>query len=292
MNNLSNNQIKIIDQALFEDIASGDITTQTLIPESASIKVDIIFKQQGILAGIKIAEYIFQKLDSNINFTALKNDGNLINEKETIVNIEGNARDILTAERTALNFLQRLSGIASITHKFVQEVKEFNTKILDTRKTTPTLRKFEKYAVKIAGGKNHRFGLFDQVLIKENHISQIQKNNPDISRPDAIKKAIFDIKKKLGNQYIIEIEVENKQEALSASEAEPDIILFDNMPVEKMTECIELIKNKNVKTPLFEASGNINLSNVKQIAKTGVDRISIGSLTHSYNSVDISLIIK
>lgn len=268
----------LIKQSLNEDIGSGDITTDALIPKDLVVNAKIIAKENGIIAGLKIAEKVFKQLDAKIKFHTKLHDGDQISKSTIIAEISGNARSILKAERTALNFLQRLSGIATLTRKFTNKIKGTNAKILDTRKTTPLFRRLEKDAVKAGGGFNHRIGLFDQVLIKDNHLAIIK----DIET--AVKKA-----KKYGK---VEVEVKNVKELKSALNTNVDIILLDNMPIKKIKESVALIhkwnkmNNSNIK---IEASGGINLGNVRSIAKAGVDYISVGALTHSAKAVDISL---
>lgn len=268
----------IIKQSLNEDIGSGDITTDALIPKDLVVKAKIIAKEKGIIAGLKIAEKVFKQLDAKIKFHTKLHDGDEILESAIIAEISGNARSILEAERTALNFLQRLSGIATLARKFANKIKGTNVKILDTRKTTPLLRELEKEAVKAGGGFNHRIGLYDQILIKDNHLAIIK----DIET--AIRKA-----KKYGK---VEVEIKNVKELKSALNANADIILLDNMPLKKIRESVAIARewNKMNNTNIrIEASGGINLGNVRSIAKAGVDYISVGALTHSAKAVDISL---
>lgn len=268
----------LIKQSLKEDIGSGDITTDALIPKDLVSKAKIIAKENGVIAGLKIAKEVFKQLDAKIKFNTKLHDGDKIFKGTIIAEIRGSAKAILKAERTALNFLQRLSGIATTVRKFADKAKGTNVKILDTRKTTPLHRMIEKDAVKAGGGFNHRMGLYDQILIKDNHLAIIK----DVEI--AVKKT-----KKCGK---VEVEVKSIKELESALTAKADIILLDNMPLKKIRESVTLIhkwnkmNNANIK---IEASGGINLGNVRSIAKAGVDYISVGALTHSAKAVDISL---
>lgn len=265
----------IITRALEEDIGPGDITTSTIIPEDLEARGLIYAKEDLVLAGINVASECFRILDPEIKFKRKFKDGDSVRNGKVIAEIKGNARDIVMAERVALNFLQRLSGIATLTSKFVEKVKDLKVKIIDTRKTTPGLRVLEKYAVKIGGGFNHRFGLYDAVLIKDNHIAL----------SGSIIKAVEKVKKEISHTAKVEVEAKNLEEVKEAIRAGADIIMLDNMDLDMMKIAVKLIKNR----VLIEASGNINLENVREIAKTGVDLISIGALTHSAPAVDISL---
>ncbi len=266
---------EIIKQVLKEDIGKGDITTNSIIPKSAVIMAEIVAKQDGIIAGLGIAEQVFRELDRNILFIRKAKDGKKVKEFQVIAELKGNARAILAGERVALNFLQRLSGIATLTARFVKLAgagKAKGMKILDTRKTTPLLRELEKYAVKIGGGKNHRFGLYDAVLIKDNHIEAAG------SITEAVKKARHSGKS-------IEVEVKNPEEVREALNAGVDRLLLDNMGIKNIKESVRLAKGK-VK---LEVSGGVSLNSIKSIAKTNVDFVSIGALTHSAKALDISL---
>jgi len=266
---------KIITNALREDIGTGDITTNALINEKDNCKAIILAKDDAVIAGMPIANRVFSIFDDKICFTIKVNDGEFVQRNQTVAEINGNARTILTCERLALNFLQRLSGIATYTHRFLKKVQKYNIKILDTRKTVPGLRLLDKYAVKMGGGTNHRFGLFDGVLIKDNHIKCVG----DIVT--AIEKA----KKENMDNLKTEVEVSNLNEVRDALRSGADIIMLDNMSVEEMSEAVNIVGGK----AKLEASGGVNLDSVESIAKTGVDYISIGSLTHSPPSVNISL---
>ncbi|MEA3453788.1 MAG: carboxylating nicotinate-nucleotide diphosphorylase [Candidatus Caldatribacteriota bacterium] len=269
---------KIIEQALLEDIGTGDITTESIIPPNLKAKGIIKTSEEGVVAGLDIACLVFRKLDSDITFQEKIKDGTKVTQGKVLAEITGSAQIILKGERVALNFLQRMSGIATITSKFCQEVKDFPVRIVDTRKTTPGLRILEKYAVRMGGGYNHRFGLYDAVLIKDNHIAVA----------GGIKSAVNSVRKQISHTVKIEVEVENLSQLQEALEMKVDIIMLDNMNLDTMREAVKMVKGK----ALIEASGGVTLKNVREIAQTGVDLISIGALTHSVKSLDISMEIK
>lgn len=265
----------LIDMALREDIGTGDITSESTIPEDIMAKAVILSKDEGILAGIDIADEVFHKIDPDINFNKLVSDGGAITKFQEIAIINGKARSLLTAERTVLNFLQRLSGVATTTSKYVKAVSAYKAKVVDTRKTTPGWRALEKYAVRVGGASNHRFGLYDAVLIKNNHIAVTG------SISDAIEKA----RKHIPHTMKIEVETENLDQVQEAIKAKADIIMLDNMSLDMMSDAVKLVDGK----ALVEASGGIRLENIASVAETGVDLISIGALTHSAMSLDISM---
>jgi nicotinate-nucleotide pyrophosphorylase (carboxylating) len=287
----------LIKQALKEDIGAGDITTRALIPPQLKIDAAIITKQNGVIAGLNIAKAVFTALDRNTKVKLLVNDGDRIASGRKIIRISGKARPILAAERTALNFLGHLSGIATLTRRFVDAVRPYKVQILDTRKTTPGLRIAEKYAVKCGGGKNHRIGLWDEALIKDNHIAVVGRQSiADSKRKNILEKMIKEARKNIPKNKPIEIEVKDLRGLKGALIALPDIILLDNMSISQIKKAVE-IRNKfllstidcSLSTVLFEVSGGVNLANVRRIARTGVDRISVGSLTHSAPALDLSL---
>ncbi|MBN2245361.1 MAG: carboxylating nicotinate-nucleotide diphosphorylase [Candidatus Aminicenantes bacterium] len=265
----------LIDMALREDMPNGDITSESVISDVSTSKAVILAKEDGVLAGIDIAETVFRTIDPSLNFHKLKNDGNMISAGQKLARIEGNSISLLKGERTALNFLQRLSGIASMTHKFVDSLTGTRTQILDTRKTTPGLRELEKYAVRMGGGKNHRMSLSDMVLIKDNHLQLV----------GSISEAVTRARKKVGNKMKIEVETTSIEEVKEALETGADLIMLDNMSIEAMKEVVEFIQGR---VPL-EVSGKVDLNRIKELASLGVDYISVGGLTHSYHSLDISL---
>jgi nicotinate-nucleotide pyrophosphorylase (carboxylating) len=268
----------IIDYALREDIGSGDITTNSIIPIDLQTTATMTAKSTGIIAGITVAEYIFKILDPNCSLKVYIQDGQSAKNGEPILEIKGSYRALLTGERLALNFMQRMSGIATMTHNCVKELKGTKTQILDTRKTVPGLRLLDKYAVLMGGGTNHRIGLYDMVLLKDNHIKIA----------GGITKAIAQVKTDNPKNLKIEVEtttIEQVQEALLQG---ADIIMLDNMSTQMMTQCVKLIGNQ----AKIEASGNMTIERLKEVAETGVDYISIGALTHSVLAFDISMNIE
>ena len=266
---------RIVDLSLKEDIGTGDLTTELLFPEVIECEAVIKAKEMGVLAGLPIAKIVFEKLDSSLVWEENKKDGDLVSNGDVIVSIKGSQKHILTGERLALNILQRLSGIATLTSKFVKEVEGFKTKIVDTRKTVPGLRALGKYAVVVGGGFNHRFGLFDGILIKDNHIKL----------SGGIAEAVSRIRARNNTDYKIEVETTNIDQVKRALDAGADIIMLDNMSIEEMKEAVSII-NGNA---LTEGSGGITLERVRKVAETGVDIISVGALTHSAQALDISL---
>jgi len=260
--------------ALNEDVPYGDIYTNPIIKENSTCTVDLIAKDFGVIAGLKIFKRVFELLGS-VSIEFFMEDGDVINPGDIIAKIEGDTASILTGERTALNFLQRLSGVATLTKQYVNKLEGTNTKLLDTRKTTPNLRLLEKYAVKIGGGTNHRFNLSDGIMLKDNHISAA----------GSIKNAVTLARGNSSFVRKIEVEVENLEMVNEALEAGADIIMLDNMNISMIKEAVKIINKKAV----IEASGNINLSNISDIAKTGVDFISVGAITHSAPILDLSM---
>ena len=269
---------KLIEEALAEDIGPGDITSEAVIPEEASATAEIIAKQDLVLAGVLIAREVFRKLDPWVQFTPLAHDGGRVQSGSIIAQVEGKTRMLLAGERVALNLMQHLSGIATITARFVEALKGSRAEILDTRKTLPGLRALEKYAVRMGGGRNHRFGLYDGILIKDNHIKAA----------GGIIKAMAGTRKKVHPLLKIEVEVKTLDEVREAMAAGATMILLDNMPPALMKQAVGIVGER----VLVEASGNVTLDNVKAIAETGVDFISSGSLTHSAPAADISMKIK
>ena len=265
---------RLIDMAFDEDIAAGDITTNNLIPSGSRRKAYMVAKDTGVIAGLQVAEMVFRKLDPELVWNPQKCDGDSVKKGEMIVRFKADYRAILTGERTALNFLQRMSGIATATAILVNELRGFNTKILDTRKTLPGFRLLDKYSVKTGGGINHRIGLYDMVMIKDNHI--------DIA--GGIMPAVKQIRSSVPASVKIEVEAANMQQVQEAIDAKADIIMLDNMDNETMKKAVELIGDK-AKT---EASGNMTIERLKSVAATGVDYISVGGITHSVKALDIS----
>jgi nicotinate-nucleotide pyrophosphorylase (carboxylating) len=269
----------VIDQALAEDLSWGDVTTEVLIPPELQGRASIVVKASGVLAAIEIAEMVFHKIDPSLQFKVLVSDGSKVKPGDIIARVEGRLASILKAERTALNFLQQLSGVASETANYVEAAKGSPAQIMDTRKTTPGLRLLEKYAVRIGGGQNHRLHLGDAILIKDNHLASLR------SQGMSLKEIIAQAKRKAASSLKVEVEVRTVEEALEASDAGADIIMFDNMRLEEMRRAVKLIGGE----ALLEASGGITLDNVRAIAETGVDFISVGALTHSAKTLDIGL---
>ncbi len=271
--------LKFIDAALKEDIGDGDHTTLASIPAGLEEHAQITAKSEGVLAGVELAEWIFNKVDKKVKVETLKVDGDAVDEGEVVMKISGPARSILTAERLVLNCMQRMSGIATYTKKMTSMIRHTNARLLDTRKTSPNFRICEKWAVKIGGGVNHRFGLYDMILLKDNHVDYA----------GGVKKAILATKKYLknaGKDLKIEVETRSLREVREALEAGGvDVIMLDNMLPSAMKEAVELIGG----TCQTEASGGITEKNIKEMAETGVDFISVGALTHSYKSMDLSL---
>lgn len=269
---------RMIRNALDEDVGSGDITTAALIPQGHVSSASLIAKEDFTLAGLPFAKRTFELVDANLKFRALKKEGSRVKAGAVIAKIKGSTRSLLTAERTALNILQRLSGIATLTADYVKAVKGLRTVIADTRKTAPGLRFFDKYAVKTGGGTNHRFGLFDGVLIKDNHIAAA----------GSIAKAVRLARGKAHHLLKIEVEVKDLKEVRQAVSAGAEIIMLDNMQPDRISKAVQIIRAK-APSIIIEASGNVSLKNVRDIAGTGVDLISVGALTHSAPAADISL---
>ncbi len=270
--------VRILENALHEDIGDGDVTTLCTVPEDQKVDANLWAKARGVLAGAEVFSAAFRLLDKNITVQWLVADGETVQARQKLAVVSGPARAILTAERVALNFLQRMSGIATLTRQMVEAVRGTGARILDTRKTAPGLRYFDKWAVRIGGGGNHRFGLYDMVLIKENHIEAA----------GGIRTAVQKVRACLPRPLPVEVEVKNLDELRQVLELDVDRILLDNMDVPMLKKAVELV---NGRIPL-EASGNVNLQTVRAIAATGVDFISVGSLTHSVRALDLSLVVE
>jgi len=272
----------LIDFALTEDLSDdGDVTSRATIPDGLQGRAAFVARAPGVLAGIEAAERVCLRVDPKLQFAALRQDGYRVGANETFATVEGAMRSILMAERTALNFLQRLSGVASLTRLFVDAVAGLPVKIMDTRKTTPGWRLLEKYAVRMGGGTNHRVGLFDMVLIKDNHLAAIKP------RETAIRQAVEAARGEFP-ALPVEVEVDSLEQFDQALEVRPDIVLLDNMLLDQMKEAVA---RRNAAAPgvKLEASGGVNLHTVRAIAEAGVDRISVGALTHSAKAMDIAL---
>jgi nicotinate-nucleotide pyrophosphorylase (carboxylating) len=265
----------LIEAALKEDMPEGDITSENIIPADSVSRAFIVAKEEGVLAGIYVAERVFKKIDQRVNFESHRKDGQKIIRGDKIATLKGSSISLLKGERTALNFLQRMSGIATTTNRFVRALEGKKTKILDTRKTTPGLRFLEKYAVRMGGGMNHRLSLSDMAMIKDNHI-KIVGNIPD---------AVLLARKKIKPGIKIEVETTDIEEAEQALRSGADIVMLDNMSLDKMRQVLKMLKGR----VLVEVSGNVNVTRASKIADLGVDFISVGALTHSYKSLDISM---
>ena len=281
----------IVQLAIKEDIGDGDITSKIFIPDGSESEGMLVAKEAGIVAGLPVAGYVLSQIDENLIFTSNIEDGSMAGKGTILGSVKGLTLSLLSAERMVLNFLQRLSGIATSTNMFAERIKGYRTQIMDTRKTAPGWRYLEKYAVRAGGGINHRMGLYDQILIKDNHLKAMgtEKENDTISR--LVKKAREQIK----NGTLIEVEVEDLCQIREVMDAGVDIILFDNMEPSKIREAVEMVKEfensrdaGNGRAILTEASGNITIENVEEYADAGVDRISVGAITHSVRVLDIS----
>jgi nicotinate-nucleotide pyrophosphorylase (carboxylating) len=268
----------VVERALKEDLGSGDLTTRLLFPKAVKAEATIQVKQESVLAGLPVAEAVFKKVDPKLKFKSLARDGDRVMSGTIIARLQGDGRSLLKGERVALNFLQRLSGIATLTARFVEAVKGTGTTILDTRKTTPGLRSLEKYAVRMGGGRNHRMNLSDGILIKDNHLALAGD----------LKAAVQHARKKAPRGFTVEVETTCMKEIKAALLAQADIILLDNMTIPRLKEAVLLIDGQAT----TEASGGVHLNNVREIASTGVDFISIGALTHSAPAVDMNMDIK
>lgn len=270
----------IVGKALREDAAYQDITTLFFIPQNVGAEAEIIAKENGVVCGLALAREVFKTFDRNVKFRELKKDGQKVKKGDTVVFLKGRARSILSCERVALNFLSYLSGISSQTHEAAQKVISKGIQILDTRKTTPLFRTLEKYAVFMGGGRNHRFDLSEQYLVKDNHLFILKKTGGLAALADREPKVPF------------EIEVENIQDLKKALSYCPDIIMLDNFTPQEIKKAISIIRRMfphKDKRPLIELSGGITLSNISRFAIKGVDFISLGALTHSAKALDISL---
>jgi len=266
-----------VERALAEDIGDGDVTTDGIVPAGASLNGKIIAKEDGVVAGLAVARAAFQMLEGNVEFVSRVADGEVVAPAQKLADVRGSARAILTAERTALNFLGRMSGIATRTRRFVDEIRGTTARILDTRKTAPNLRAADKLAVRLGGGENHRAGLYDMILIKDNHIDFAGSITEAVRRARASNSALT-----------VEVEARNLEDVAEALDARVEWIMLDNMEVDDMRAAVAL----NAGRARLEASGNVSLANVRRIAETGVDYISVGALTHSVRALDVSLRIE
>ena len=270
---------EVVDRAFDEDLVWGDVTTQAVIPPELRGKASILAGASGVLAGAEVARMVFHRVDPYLRFELLIPERSKVQPGDVIARVEGRVASILRVERVALNFLQQLSGIASETRRYVEAINGLNTRIMDTRKTTPGLRSLEKYAVRVGGGYNHRLHLGDWLLIKDNHLVALRGQGM------SLREVIAEAKQKAPQNLKVEVEVETAEEALEAVDAGADIVMLDNMSLEEMRHAVELVRGR----ALLEASGGVTLDNVRQIAETGVDFISVGALTHSAGVLDFSL---
>jgi nicotinate-nucleotide pyrophosphorylase (carboxylating) len=265
---------KLIEIALADDVGDGDITTNNIVPAEIRRKAKMVAKSDGVIAGLPVARMVFRKLDPDLIWNELVVEGDRVKSGDVLVEFEGSYRALLTGERTALNFLQRLSGIATMSAKYADEVKDFQTVILDTRKTLPGFNKLDKYAVKTGGASNHRHGLHDMAMIKDNHIEVA----------GGITAAVNAVRSNIDHGIKIEVETTTLEQVQEAIDSKVDIIMLDNMDIETMRKAVILIAGRTK----IEASGNITLERLREVAATGVDFISIGALTHSVSALDIS----
>jgi nicotinate-nucleotide pyrophosphorylase (carboxylating) len=266
---------ELVRRAILEDVGAGDITSEAIIPADKTCVAVMIAKEEGIICGHLVGQATFLSMDPTITYEVLAPEGSAVIKGQEVARISGNARAILTAERVALNFMQRMSGIATQTHILSESIKYYHARLVDTRKTTPGLRLVEKYAVRTGGGINHRYGLHDAILIKDNHIAVA----------GSIREAVMAARKRATHISRIEVEVENLEELQLALEVGADIILLDNMDVDTMRKAVEITAGKAI----LEASGGITSDNLEEVARTGVDIISMGALTHSVKALDLSL---
>ncbi|MEE9200860.1 MAG: carboxylating nicotinate-nucleotide diphosphorylase [Candidatus Brocadiales bacterium] len=276
----------LIDTAIGEDIGGGDVTTDSLVPEWLEAVGEFIIREPGVVAGLPVAREVYKKLSADVSFEYVVADGATLLPGRVIATVSGPARAILLGERVVLNFLQRLSGIATLTARYVEKIKGHKARIYDTRKTTPGWRTLEKYAVKTGGGKNHRMGLYDQILIKDNHLKILEEGQ-------VLTKAVREAREKAPQWMLIEVETRTLDEVEEALAARPDIIMLDNMSVEDISRAMDVVVGVGLeKPPIIEVSGDVTLDNVEEIARMGPNWISVGALTHSAKALDIALDVK
>lgn len=272
---------RLIRQAFAEDLQDiGDLTTDALVDPQATGEISIVSRQAGVLSGVDVCRLVFQELDASVRVDVLIEDGSALKPGSVIAKVSGSMRSLLTGERTALNFLTLLSGTATLTQQFVAAAANPSVEILDTRKTLPGLRLLQKYAVRCGGGTNHRIGLYDAVMIKDNHLAYWDGGGQGLAA------SIRHVRERVPSDTVIEIEVDSFEQLQSVLPGSPDIVLLDNMPCETLSQCVEY-RNTHAPDVLLEASGGVNLQTVAAIAGTGVDRISVGALTHSAKALDI-----
>ena len=275
-------EYRLIDWALEEDVGPGDFTTLWTFPAGRRAEAGVVAKAHGVIAGMEVAREVFRRIDPALEVTAHVEDGAAVSPGDPVLSLRGAARSILTGERVALNFLQRLSGVATVTRRYVEAVAGTGARVIDTRKTTPGMRAFEKRAVVAGGGANHRFGLHDMVLIKENHVAAA----------GGITAAVETVRSHNGAGLKVEVETTNLAEVEEALRVGVDRIMFDNMPVPLLREAVALVAARGDARPETEASGGITLETIRPVAETGVDFISVGALTHSAPALDLSLLLR
>lgn len=270
--------LTLIRLALAEDVRTGDVTSLWTIPESQRERARLIAKESGVLAGLPIIGLVFRELHADVKVTLFKKDGDTVERGDLIAELEGPTRELLTGERTLLNFIQQLSGVATVAHRFQEALKPGKTKVLDTRKTIPGFRTLQKYAVRVGGGSNHRMGLFDMVLVKDNHIAAC----------GGVLEALDVVKRNNSGHLMVEMEVESLEDLKKLLNRGVDVIMLDNMTNAMMAEALKIIRESGDKC-LVEGSGNMTLERAREIAELGLDYISVGALTHSVKALDISM---
>ncbi len=269
----------LVRRALAEDAATADVTTGTLITPRMQSQAEMVVKAGGVIAGLSVAALVFQTVDPSLEFTTVMPDGSAVSPGDRIAAVSGGTDTLLRAERTALNFVQHLSGIATVTSRYVREVDGLAARVVDTRKTTPGLRQLEKYAVRLGGGENHRADLAQAVLIKDNHLAALRDSGTDLA------VAVYRARQNAPAGIVIEVEVTSPEDAVTAAQAGAEVVLLDNMGVDMMRRAVRAVAGR----ARLEASGGITLENVRAVAETGVDIISVGALTHSAPALDIGL---
>lgn len=270
---------RIVGDAIEEDVGAGDITANSVVDKNRRARAEIVVEEDCVVAGVPVARAVYEAIDEDLDFQEEVEDGNKVKEGAVVARVHGSARSILSGERTALNFIQKLSGIATVAAQFVEKTKRFGTKVMDTRKTTPGLRYLEKYAVRVGGASNHRMGLYDMFLIKDNHLRAIAADKVR-AIPTAVQRA-----RKFNPNVLVEVEVESLEELSQALRVQPDMILLDNMSVEEISEAVKMAKGEVV----LEASGGVSLENLEEIASTGVDCISVGALTMAARGIRMKM---
>ena len=284
---------QIVRLAVREDLDRGqDWTTVSLIPSDCRGAAEVVVRQSGVIAGLSAAASVLCEMDAQVRWSPLVNDGNYVEAGQSVARIEGVVRDILTSERIFLNFLGRLSGIASVTHTFVKQIEEFKAEIYDTRKTTPGWRRLEKYAVRCGGGRNHRTGLFDAILIKDNHLAVApsgKEGKPTVADAcHSVRNFLSAHPDLQAKKMVVEIEVDDLDQLREVLPANPDIVLLDNMQPANLREAV-MLRDQLAPQIILEASGGVHLKTIEAIAETGIDRISVGGLTHSAIWLDVGL---